>query len=93
MIETRDAHAGRRDRRPIPGTGGPLLEIRGLDVEFRTMAGPVHAVNGVDLDVRAGEIVGLVGESGSGKSVTSRGRHGPPPPPHVDHPGQHPAGR
>ena len=57
----RDGHAGQ-----------PLLEIRGLNVEFRTMAGPVHAVNGVDLDVRAGEIVGLVGESGSGKSVTSR---------------------
>ena len=55
---------------PAPGT--PLLEIRGLDVEFRTMAGAVHAVNGLDLDVRAGEIVGLVGESGSGKSVTSR---------------------
>jgi oligopeptide/dipeptide ABC transporter ATP-binding protein len=49
-----------------------LLEVRGLDVEFRTIAGPVHAVNGVNLDVRAGEIVGLVGESGSGKSVTSR---------------------
>ena len=52
--------------------GAALLEIRGLEVEFRTIAGPVHAVNGVDLDVRAGEIVGLVGESGSGKSVLSR---------------------
>jgi oligopeptide/dipeptide ABC transporter ATP-binding protein len=52
--------------------GAPLLEIRGLDVEFRTSAGPVRAVNGLDLDVRAGEMVGLVGESGSGKSVTSR---------------------
>jgi oligopeptide/dipeptide ABC transporter ATP-binding protein len=69
VIET---HVGRRERRPSPGSGGPLLEIRGLDVEFRTIAGPVHAVNGLDLDVRAGEIVGLVGESGSGKSVTSR---------------------
>ena len=49
-----------------------LLEIRGLDVAFRTSAGPVRAVNGVDLDVGTGEIVGLVGESGSGKSVTSR---------------------
>ena len=55
-----------------PEAGAPLLEIRGLEVEFRTIAGPVHAVNGVDLDVRAGEIVGLVGEAGSGKSVTSR---------------------
>ena len=52
--------------------GLPLLEIRGLDVAFRTSAGLIRAVNGVDLDVRAGEIVGLVGESGSGKSVTSR---------------------
>ena len=59
-------------RRQTSEAGAPLLEIRGLDVEFRTMAGPVHAVNGVDLAVRAGEIVGLVGESGSGKSVTSR---------------------
>ncbi len=52
--------------------GAPLLEIRGLDVGFRTSQGLVQAVNGLDLDVRAGEIVGLVGESGSGKSVTSR---------------------
>jgi peptide/nickel transport system ATP-binding protein len=58
-----------------PGSppGGPaLLEVRGLTVAFRTLAGSVHAVNGLDLDLRAGEIVGLVGESGSGKSVTSR---------------------
>jgi len=61
-----------RDSGRAAQAGTPLLEIRGLDVEFRTVAGAVHAVNGVDLDVRAGEIVGLVGESGSGKSVTSR---------------------
>jgi oligopeptide/dipeptide ABC transporter ATP-binding protein len=67
-----DSQAGRRARDLRSATGERLLEIRGLDVEFRTIAGPVHAVNGVDLDLRAGEIVGLVGESGSGKSVTSR---------------------
>ena len=64
--------ADRRRRGPAAAAGSPLLAIRSLDVEFRTVAGPVHAVNGLDLDVRAGEIVGLVGESGSGKSVTSR---------------------
>ncbi len=53
-------------------TGVALLEVRGLEVGFRTADGLVRAVNGLDLDVRAGEIVGLVGESGSGKSVTSR---------------------
>ena len=47
-----------------------LLEIRNLTVEFRTRAGTVHAVNGVDLDVAPGEILGLVGESGCGKTVS-----------------------
>ena len=60
--------------------GASLLEIRGLHVEFRTSVGRVRAVNGVDLDVRAGEMVGLVGESGSGKSVTSRAVMGLLPP-------------
>ena len=59
-------------RARVATAGTPLLEIHGLDVEFRTSSGPVRAVNGLDLDVRAGEMVGLVGESGSGKSVTSR---------------------
>jgi peptide/nickel transport system ATP-binding protein len=46
----------------------PLLRIRDLRVGFRTAAGTIAAVNGVDLDVAAGEFVALVGESGSGKS-------------------------
>jgi oligopeptide/dipeptide ABC transporter ATP-binding protein len=57
-----------------------LLEVRGLEVRFRAIAGIVNAVNGLDLFVRAGEIVGLVGESGSGKSVSSRAIMGLLPP-------------
>ncbi|MFJ1299895.1 ABC transporter ATP-binding protein [Pseudomonadota bacterium AL_CKDN230030165-1A_HGKHYDSX7] len=47
-----------------------LLDVRGLRTAFHTEAGAWPAVDGVDLAVRRGEIVGLVGESGSGKSVT-----------------------
>ena len=48
-----------------------LLEIRNLSVEFPTQRGLVRAVEGVDLDVEQGEVVGVVGESGSGKSVSA----------------------
>jgi oligopeptide/dipeptide ABC transporter ATP-binding protein len=49
----------------------PLLHVRDLKTVFRTDAGVVRAVDGVDLDVYRGEVLGLVGESGCGKSVTS----------------------
>ncbi|GAA5163444.1 ABC transporter ATP-binding protein [Ornithinimicrobium tianjinense] len=59
------------------GSGTPLdgeevvLSFDDVDVRFKTEFGSVHAVKGVDLRVRPGEVVALVGESGSGKSVTS----------------------
>ena len=49
----------------------PLLDVRNLKTYFYTADGVVRAVDGVDLHVYPGEIVGLVGESGCGKSVTS----------------------
>ena len=48
-----------------------LLTIENLQVSFRTEHGTVRAVNGVDLSVDRGQVLGLVGESGSGKSVTN----------------------
>ncbi len=47
----------------------PLLAIRDLRVSFRRGGRELEAVRGIDLDVRAGEVLGIVGESGSGKSV------------------------
>ncbi len=46
-----------------------LLTISNLSVDFPTNAGFVKAVNGVDLSVNSGEVMGLIGESGCGKSV------------------------
>ena len=50
---------------------GKLLEVRDLKTYFYTEDGVVKAVDGVDLHVKRGEVMGLVGESGCGKSVTS----------------------
>jgi oligopeptide transport system ATP-binding protein len=50
----------------------PLLRIEDLRIWFKTRTSDVRAVDGVDLEIRPGEVLGLVGESGSGKSVTAR---------------------
>lgn len=47
-----------------------LLDIKGLETQFKTPDGIVHAVNGVSFGLKEGETLGVVGESGCGKSVT-----------------------
>ena len=56
---------------PARGADSALLEVEDLRVRFDTLAGPVSVLEGVNLAVADGEILGVVGESGSGKSVTA----------------------
>ena len=53
-----------------------ILDIKNLDISFRTNAGVVHAIRGVNIDLCKGETVAIVGESGSGKSVTMKAAMG-----------------
>ena len=53
-----------------------ILEVRDLSISFKTTAGNVNAIRGVNLDLYRGETVAIVGESGSGKSVTAKAAMG-----------------
>ncbi|TEA77961.1 ABC transporter ATP-binding protein [Allopusillimonas ginsengisoli] len=64
------AQAGGAADSGAAGTEDLLLDVQGLKTWFHTREGIVKAVDGVSLQVRHGEILGLVGESGSGKSIT-----------------------
>ncbi len=48
----------------------PVIELRGLSKTFRGTTGPVHAVDGLDLTVTAGEVVAFLGPNGAGKSTS-----------------------
>ncbi|GGB44273.1 ABC transporter [Flexivirga endophytica] len=60
----------RASARPLP-EAEPILTVRDLRIDFPGRHRWVAIVDGVDLEVRPGEVLGLVGESGSGKSLTS----------------------
>jgi ABC-2 type transport system ATP-binding protein len=52
--------------------GAPMIETHELRRTFKSRSGPVEAVRGVDLDVKAGEIFGFLGPNGAGKTTTLR---------------------
>lgn len=76
------AEDGSRQVRAKPSVGDADVLIRGENVQVTYGRGSraVHAVNGVDLTVRRGEVVALVGESGSGKSTLAWAVAGLTPP-------------
>jgi peptide/nickel transport system ATP-binding protein len=66
MTTTETAPAAKPARRE------PLMTLKGVSQVFETKAGPIKAVDDVDLSINPGEVLCLVGESGSGKTTVSR---------------------
>ncbi|MDR6169958.1 ABC transporter ATP-binding protein [Curtobacterium sp. SORGH_AS_0776] len=65
VADVSDGSDGRRG-------AAPVVDLRDVSVTFGRGARAVHALQGIDIAVHAGETVGLVGESGSGKSTAAR---------------------
>lgn len=61
-----------KDHNETLKAGDCLLKVEQLEVAFRTDEGRIIAIDGIDFEVKKGQVVGIVGESGSGKSVTTR---------------------
>ncbi|GAA1117410.1 ABC transporter ATP-binding protein [Nocardiopsis composta] len=55
-----------------PGAGGPMVDVRGVDVAFTTKSRTVHALSGIDLAIEPGEFLSVAGPSGCGKSTLLR---------------------
>ena len=47
------------------------VEIKNLEIKYKTSDGVVNAVNGIDLAIKKGKTLGLVGETGAGKTTTA----------------------
>ena len=71
VIEARVTVTAANDPKGVTMNAETLLEVRGLNVLFKTDEGLITAVDSVDFDVNRGKVLGIVGESGSGKSVTT----------------------
>ena len=89
---TRCHHYDRIDEIPPPAEGipsprvadtaEPVLSLSGISKTFRQFGHPIHALGDIELELRAGETLGLVGESGSGKTTLAKailGIHAPDP--------------
>ena len=57
----------------VYGSDESVLSVRDLKITYRTQAGDVPAVRGIDLEIGRGEVLGLAGESGCGKSTVVNG--------------------